>query len=108
MGSHDLSWLFGLWWIIPIAVLPVCYKLLLRIFGVVIIPKSYIGQVNKKFRIFGRNRTLPAGAIIALRGEAGYQVDTLAPGVHYWLWPWQYEIKHEPFTTIKEIGRAHV
>jgi hypothetical protein len=37
--------------------------------------------VNKKFVLFGSNRTLPDGAIIALKGEAGYQADTLAPGL---------------------------
>ena len=95
MDPHDLlSWATNALWALPIIAV-VFFKPLLRVFGVVIIPKGKIGQVNKKFVIFGRNRNLPGGAIIALNREAGYQADTLAPGVHYWLWPWQYEIVHE-------------
>ncbi len=59
----------------------VCYKLVLRIFGVIIIPKNTIGIVNKKFVLFGTNKTLPDGEIIALKGEAGIQADTLPPGI---------------------------
>ena len=51
----------------------VCHKLILRIFGVIIIPKNTIGIVNKKFVLFGSNKTLPDGEIIALKGEAGFQ-----------------------------------
>lgn len=97
--------LVSLWWLIPVAALLVSYKQVLRVFGIVIIPKDTLGEVNKKFVIFGSHRTLPEGKIIALEGEAGVQADTLAPGVHYFLWPWQYDIKREPFTT---IGRGHI
>lgn len=56
--------------------------------------------------IFGHSRTLPDGAIIALNGEAGLQVDTLAPGIHFGLWAWQYTVYKSPFVTIGkgEIG----
>jgi uncharacterized membrane protein YqiK len=88
------------WWLLLL--LPIFgYKLILRIFGVVIIPNNQVGIVNKKFVLTGRNRTLPDGAIIALNGEAGVQADTLAPGLHFWYWPWQYVIKQEPFITIE-------
>lgn len=78
------------------------YKLVLRVFGIIIIPEDSIGIVNKKWVLFGQNKTMPDGAIIALKGEAGYQADTLAPGLHFWLWPWQYEVTKVKFTTIKE------
>ncbi|MDP3710563.1 MAG: SPFH domain-containing protein [bacterium] len=78
------------------------YKLVLRVFGIIIIPEDSIGIVNKKWVLFGQNKTLPDGAIIALKGEAGYQADTLAPGLHFWLWPWQYEVTKVKFTTIRE------
>jgi uncharacterized membrane protein YqiK len=78
----------------------VCYKLILRIFGVIIIPKNTIGIVNKKFVLFGSNKTLPDGEIIALKGEAGIQADTLPPGIHFWRWPWQYSIQSQEFVTI--------
>lgn len=80
----------------------VAYKPILWSFGIVVIPNDSVGLVNKKFKIFGKNRTLPDGAIITLNCEAGLQADTLAPGLHYWLWPWQYEIRKIPFVTIKE------
>jgi len=90
------------WWILLLIVIVVFYKWFLRIFGVVIVPQDSIGVVNKKFVIFGSNRTLPDGAIIALKGEAGFQADTLAPGLHFLLWPWQYEITRQKFISIDE------
>ncbi len=97
-----IGWALSLWWVVPILALCLSYKLWLRVFGVIIIAEDAIGVVNKKFVIFGSNRTLPDGAIIALNGEAGYQADTLAPGLHFCLWPWQYEIEREYFATVQE------
>ena len=71
----------------------------------IIVSKDEIGIVNKKWVLFGKNRTLPDGAIIALNGEAGIQADTLAPGIHFGLWIWQYTIYKAPFTT---IDRGHI
>jgi uncharacterized membrane protein YqiK len=76
------------------------YRWVVRLFGVVIIPEDSVGIVNKKYVVFGQHRTLPAGAIIALHGEAGLQADTLAPGLHFGLWPWQYIITLQKFITI--------
>ncbi|MBX3721653.1 MAG: hypothetical protein KF713_07440 [Turneriella sp.] len=90
------------WWVIPIIVSLVAYKLILKFFGIVVVPNDAVGIVNKRFSLFGTHRTLPDGAIIALKGEAGLQADTLAPGLHYWLWPWQYDISLEDFVTIPE------
>ncbi len=77
-------------------------RIWVRLFGVVIIPEDSLGVVNKKFVLFGGNRTLPDGAIIALKGEAGYQADTLAPGLHFGFWPWQYEVERVKFLEIPE------
>ncbi len=90
-------------WVIPIVLvvgLCLAWKLILRLFGVVIIPDDSIGIVNKKFVLFGQNKTLADGEIVALKGEAGLQADTLAPGLHFWFWPWQYEIDTVNFITI--------
>jgi uncharacterized membrane protein YqiK len=95
------------WWVIALVVILVGYKLVLRFFGVVIIPEDSIGIVNKKFVIFGKNRTLPDGAIIAMNGEAGLQADSLAPGLHFWLWPWQYVVLRQKFITVEE-GRVGI
>ncbi|HET7534896.1 MAG TPA: SPFH domain-containing protein [Candidatus Didemnitutus sp.] len=78
------------------------YKLLLRLLGIVIVPNNGVGIVTKKFRLGGGHTTLPDGKIVALNGEAGIQADTLAPGLHYWLWPWQYSVHMVPFVTVEE------
>lgn len=78
----------------------VLYKVILRIcFGVVIVPEDRIGLVTKKFVLFGKQE-LPEGRIIAINGEAGFQAQTLAPGVYFWKWIWQYSVAFQPFTII--------
>jgi uncharacterized membrane protein YqiK len=99
MNSYYIS--AGLLVALIVAVL-FCYQLILRLFGVVIIPQDSIGIVNKKWVLLGSNRTLPDGEIIATKGEAGWQADSLSPGVHFWLWPWQYAIDVKPFVKIRE------
>jgi uncharacterized membrane protein YqiK len=76
------------------------HKLILRLFGVIVVPDNSIGVSTKNFVLVGRNRRLPDGKIIALQGEAGFQADTLAPGLHMGLWPWQYQIEIVPFLTV--------
>jgi len=95
------------WWVLAIVLALILYRLVFRLFGAVIIPQDSIGVVNKKFVLLGKNRTLPDGCIVALNGEAGIQADTLAPGIHFGYYPWQYDIKIEKFITIAE-GRIGV
>ena len=59
------------------------YKWIFWLFGAVIVPDNAVGTITKKFVLFGANRELPAGKIVALMGEAGLQADTLAPGLHF-------------------------
>lgn len=87
-------------WLVPLILIVVFYKQVLRFFGIIIIPEDSIGVVNKKFVLVGDNKTLPDGKIIALKGEAGYQADTLAPGLYFWYWPWQYDIDTIKFITV--------
>ncbi len=58
--------------------------------GTVRIGERDVGIVIKRFAM----NNLPPGQIIALNGEAGYQADTLAPGLHFFYWRWQYSIVH--------------
>jgi len=95
-----LSVLGDYWWVGAIVVLLASYKLILRLFGAVMIPSGCYGEVSKKFVLFGKNSKLPDGSIIALNGEAGIQADTLAPGLHWGLWPWQYNVSIRQFLTI--------
>jgi uncharacterized membrane protein YqiK len=88
-------------WVLLLILALILHKLILRIFfGTVIVSQEEIGIVNKKWVLFGKHRTLPDGAIVALSREAGLQADTLAPGIHFGLWVWQYAVYKMPFTTI--------
>ncbi len=106
MDMMSLAIKYG--WILAVVILVILLeKLLLRyFFGTVIVNKDQIGIVNKKWVLMGSHRTLPDGAIVALSGEAGLQADTLAPGIHFGLWAWQYSVSLAPFTTIdkNQIG----
>ncbi len=102
LSDTVLSVVQGYGWIVPLVLVLIAHRLVLRLFGVVIIPEDCIGIVVKKYRLFGAHRTLPDGSIVALKGEAGVQADTLAPGIRFWLWPWQYAVSKVPFTTVKQ------
>ncbi len=65
--------------------------------GLVIIKEHEVGVVVKKF-----GARLDAGALLALKGEAGYQADTLVPGWHFRYFPWQYSVKKVPMTVIQQ------
>jgi len=66
--------------------------------GLVVIGEREVGIVIKKFAA----KSLPAGRLVALNGEAGYQADTLAPGWHFWYWFWQYSILKVPMVMIPQ------
>ncbi len=65
--------------------------------GLVFIRERQVGIVIKKFGA----RSLPPGRFIALAGEAGYQADTLAPGLHFGYFRWQYRITKTPMTVVQ-------
>ena len=96
-----MDYIIYAWLIIPLLAV-VFYKFTLRVlFGMVSIPEDRIGLITKKFVLFGKDRSLPDGKIIALKGEAGFQADTLAPGYLGWgYWVWQYRIDFVPFVQI--------
>lgn len=83
-----------------LGIMAVLWRHVVRVLGVVFVPETSIGIVNKRFVVFGKNKTLPDGSLVALHGEAGLQADTLAPGLHRGYWPWQYEITLQPFMTV--------
>src|SRR5271155_753562 len=103
MTMQNLLHILGsFWWLVAIILAIVCYRLILRLFGVVLIPQNSVGIVDKRYAVLGKNRTLPEGQIVALNGEAGVQADTLAPGPHFFLWPWQYRIKLQEFLFVPQ------
>ena len=88
------------WVLFPILVI-VFYKVVLRVFfGMVIIQENKVGQITKKFVLFGENQSLPEGKIIALKGEPGFQAQTLSQGIYWGYWFWQYDITQIDFTVI--------
>jgi len=100
------TWLVDLWYAhsrlviaAGIILLVVAYKPILWLCGVIMVPNDSIGVVTKKFSL-GKHRELPDGSIIALNGEAGYQADTLTPGLHFGLWPLQYRVELVKFLTV--------
>lgn len=91
------------WWALVLLICIVLYKYILRfLFGMVIVPEDRIGLVTKKFVLFGDNKELPDGRIVATKGEAGFQAKTLAPGLYFWMWVWQYDVTMQQFTVIPE------
>ncbi len=70
--------------------------------GLIVIGEREVGIVTKKFAA----KSLPAGRLLALNGEAGLQADTLPPGWHFGYFPWQYSVKKDSVVVIPqgEIG----
>jgi uncharacterized membrane protein YqiK len=66
--------------------------------GAVLIRERQVGIVIKRFGGEG----LAPGCLIALAGEAGYQADTLAPGLHFGYFRWQYRILKVPVTVVPQ------
>ncbi|MCB0037885.1 MAG: hypothetical protein KDE51_27820, partial [Anaerolineales bacterium] len=69
--------------------------------GLVKINEREVGIVIKRF-----GTKLRDGQLVALKGEAGYQADTLPPGWHFWYFPWKYRVIKPGVTMIPagEIG----
>ena len=93
------SWL---WLVLALVLFLVFFRKVMQMMGVVIIPEDRIGLVTKKFVLFGEHKELPSGRIIAVNGEAGFQAQTLAPGIYFWKWIWQYEVTLEPLAIIPD------
>src|SRR5262249_24432736 len=87
----------------PLLLLPLGLLLLLLIvvplvLGAVLIQERQVGIVVKRFG----SRALAPGRLVALGGESGYQADTLAPGLHFGYWRWQYRIIKVPVTIVPQ------
>ncbi len=100
--TRFFSMVTAFWWLFLLLLIPIFWRKILWFFGVIIVPDNMIGLITKKFVLWGQHKDLPPGKIVALNGEAGDQVDALASGVHYGLWPWQYSVKNAPLTIIPE------
>jgi uncharacterized membrane protein YqiK len=83
-------------------ILMLFYRPLFQMLGIVMVPEDRIGLVTKKFVLIGKNKQIPSGRIIAINGEAGFQAQTLAPGIYFWKWIWQYDVRLQPFMVIPD------
>jgi uncharacterized membrane protein YqiK len=63
------------------------------------IPNNRVGIVEK---LWSNKGSIPEGRIIALNGEAGYQIDLLRGGWHFALWRWQYRIHQVALVTVPQ------
>jgi uncharacterized membrane protein YqiK len=67
-------------WVITGLVLLLVFMMFASLFtGAVLISERQVGIVIKRWG----GRGLEPGRLIALGGEAGYQADTLSPGLHF-------------------------
>jgi uncharacterized membrane protein YqiK len=94
-GSHFSWWVLGTYIVVLLILSP-------WLTGSVLINEKEVGVVIHKFG----SRRLPPGQIIALNGEAGFQADTLAPGLHFGYWFFQYRVMKASMLRIPagEIG----
>ncbi len=94
MAEIQLTQLFKYSVYAALAVLP------FFLFGMssILIHERQVGIVVKRFA--GKN--MAPGHLIALEGEAGYQAETLAPGLHFGYWPWQYRVIKVPVMVVPQ------
>ena len=95
-------------WIIWAGVLAIVLLLLFclpRLLGIVYIPYTHVGIIEK---IWSSKGSLREGQIIARNGEAGLQAKFLRGGIHFGLYPWQYRIHKEPLVVVAEGKMAYI
>lgn len=63
------------------------------------IPNNRVGVIEK---LWSGKGSVTDGRILALNGEAGYQVDLLRGGLHFGFWRWQYRIHKTPLVTVPQ------
>ena len=73
--------------------------------GMLYIPHQRVGVIEKLWSTKG---SLKEGRILALHGEAGFQINLLRGGVHFGYFPWQYRIHTMPLVIVAEGRIAYV
>src|SRR5258708_1512873 len=63
------------------------------------IPHNAVGVVEKLWSLSG---SVPEGRILALDGEAGFQVELIRGGLHFGVWRFQYRLHKVPLVTIRQ------
>jgi len=83
----------NLWFTCVVAASLVLFLLWL---GLRVVRENESGLLIKRF-----GRSLGAGKIVALNGEAGYQAKMLAPGWHFPTWRFQYKVQRVPVVVVR-------
>src|SRR5438093_2429366 len=91
-------WLHGAALVVLLLCLP-------RLLGIVYIPHTQVGIIEK---IWSSKGSLKEGQIIARKGEAGFQARFLRGGIHFGLYPWQYRIHKELLVVVGEGKMAYI
>src|SRR5438552_10257526 len=78
---------------------------LIELCGLRIIPNDQVGIVEN---LWSPKGSVTEGRIIALGGEAGYQVDILLGGIHFGLWRWKVRIHKVGLVTVPQGQLAYV
>ncbi len=86
-------------WMVVLGVFGLLLLMALWSIGLRYIPNNRVGVVEK---LWSGKGSVPAGGILALRGEAGYQVRLLRGGLHFGLWRWQFKTHKVPLVTIPQ------
>ena len=73
--------------------------------GLRVIPNDQVGIVEN---LWSPKGSVTEGRIIALSGEAGYQVDLIRGGVHFGLWRWKFRIHKVGLVTVPQGQIAYV
>src|SRR4051794_19753723 len=100
--SADAPWIT---WALAVAIVMLLLLCLPRLLGIVYIPYTHVGIIEK---IWSSKGSLREGQIIARNGEAGLQATFLRGGIHFGLYPWQYRIHKEPLVVVAEGKMAYV
>ena len=86
-------------WVLYVLAVPLGLLAACELLGMRYIPHSCVGVVEKLWSARG---SVTEGRIMALNGEAGFQVDLLRGGVHFGLWRWQYRIHKVPLVAVPQ------
>jgi uncharacterized membrane protein YqiK len=91
--------------IVTAVIVIVAVLALIELCGLRIIPNDQVGIVEN---LWSPKGSVTEGRIIALSGEAGYQVDLLRGGIHFGLWRWKFRIHKVGLVTIPQGQIAYV
>ena len=69
------------------------------------IPNDKVGIVEK---LWSSRGSLREGALVALKGEAGFQPEVLRGGIHFGYWRWQFAVHKRPLITIKQGKMGYI